>query len=87
MSNNLSSRFVKACTVLKVSIDIDYTDSKVIIASFDISDDTTIKDARKIIQDVINVFNDFGLSACLDDDSLIDSPVLIIRQRPSLFDY
>lgn len=85
--DSLSDRFVKACTILKVSIDIDYTDSKVIIASFSISDDTTIKDARKIIKDVINVFNDFGLSACLDDDSIIDNPVLIIRQKPSLFDY
>lgn len=87
MRNNLSDRFVKACAILKVSIDVDYTDSKVIIVSFDISDDTTIRDARKIIKDVIDVFNDFGLSVCLDDDSLIDNPVLIIRRKPSLFDY
>lgn len=87
MRNSLSDRFVKACAILKVSIDVDYTDSKVIIVSFDISDDTTIRDARKIIKDVIDVFNDFGLSVCLDDDSLIDNPVLIIRRKPSLFDY
>lgn len=87
MRNSLSDRFVKACAILKVSIDVDYTDSKVIIVSFDISDDTTIRDARKIIKDVIDVFNDFGLSVCLDDDSIIDNPVLIIRRKPSLFDY
>jgi len=86
-TDSLSDRFVKACAILKVSIDVDYADSKMVVVSFHISDDTTIGNAKKIVKDVIDVFNDLGLSACLDYDSSIDNPVLIIRQKPSLFDY